>query len=93
MHISVALGKQCVAFFGPTDHKRNGPYSGPINSPMNHLVVRSGLQCSPCWTLKTVGANPACIYGDTRCLTQFDLDAAWPNIHEFIGTVVHNDKK
>jgi len=88
MHVAVALGKRCIAFFGPTDDRRNGPYYG--TEPGRHLIVRrDDLTCSPCWTLLTVGANPACIYGDTRCLTDLSIDKVWPRIASYLGGVLH----
>lgn len=79
MHVAVALGLPCAAFFGPTDEGRTGPY-GP-----GHLVLRrAGLPCAPCWTAATVGRNPACVYGDTRCLRDFAVEEAWPRLKEFV---------
>ena len=91
MHISVALGKRALAFFGPTDDRRNGPYSEAlrVNGKSEHLIVRrDDLTCSPCWTIQTVGANPPCIYGDTRCLQQFEMARAWPKIASFVADVL-----
>jgi ADP-heptose:LPS heptosyltransferase len=82
MHVSVALGLPCVAFFGPTDEGRTGPY-GP-----GHLVLRRpGLACAPCWTASTVGDNPPCIYGDTRCLRDFPVDDIWPRVKAFLAAL------
>jgi ADP-heptose:LPS heptosyltransferase len=44
MHLSVALGKRVVALFGPSDHRRTGPYRGK--------VVRAKVDCAPCSTKK-----------------------------------------
>jgi ADP-heptose:LPS heptosyltransferase len=40
MHLAVALGCQVVALFGPSDHRRTGPYRGK--------VIRARLDCAPC---------------------------------------------
>ncbi len=40
MHLAVALGKDVVALFGPSDHRRTGPYRG--------MVIRANLDCVPC---------------------------------------------
>lgn len=40
MHLAVALGRRVVALFGPSDHRRTGPYKG--------RVLRSRLSCAPC---------------------------------------------
>ena len=42
MHVAAALGRPVVAIFGPTDHRRTGPY-GQL-----HNVVRVELPCTPC---------------------------------------------
>ena len=87
MHIAAAKGKRCIAIFGPTDDKRNGPYSG--KGEPKHLIIRNDeLSCSPCWTIRTIGANPPCIHGDTRCLRMIDIDAVWSKIKPFIDTAM-----
>ncbi|WP_054030841.1 glycosyltransferase family 9 protein [Desulfatitalea tepidiphila] len=40
MHLAVALGKNVVALFGPSDHRRTGPYRGK--------VIRAKVDCIPC---------------------------------------------
>lgn len=40
MHLAVALGKKVLALFGPSDHRRTGPYRG--------RVIRAKIACSPC---------------------------------------------
>lgn len=40
MHLAVALGKEVVALFGPSDPGRTGPFKGQ--------VIRKAFQCSPC---------------------------------------------
>ena len=85
MHVAAALGKSCLAFFGPTDASRTGPY-GP-----GHLVLRRrDLACSPCWRLDTVGRNPPCIYGDIRCLRDYPVDEAWKEIRGFCESMVNS---
>lgn len=88
MHISVAKGKRCIAIFGPTDDRRNGPYADKRDmSQLNrHLIIRNNkLDCSPCWTIRTIGANPPCKFGDTRCMHQMDIDHVWHQIETFIN--------
>lgn len=85
MHIAAALNKPCIAFFGPTDDRRNGPYQRQAGSDEHrHFIVRADLPCSPCWSIATVGANPPCVFGDTRCLSNLDVLAEWPKIREFL---------
>jgi heptosyltransferase-1 len=40
MHLAVALGKEVVALFGPSDPRRTGPFKGH--------VLEKGVHCSPC---------------------------------------------
>lgn len=40
MHLAVALGKEVVALFGPSDPRRTGPFKGH--------VLDKGMHCSPC---------------------------------------------
>jgi heptosyltransferase-1 len=53
MHLAAAMGTPVVALFGPTDPSRTGPY-GP-----GHVVVRTGIPCSPCFKKKC--ADPRCM--------------------------------
>jgi ADP-heptose:LPS heptosyltransferase len=86
MHVAVALGIPCLAFFGPTDERRTGPYGyWERSGAVRHLVLRrGGLACAPCWTLATVGGNPPCIHGDTRCLRNLPVDDVWPRVRDFV---------
>ncbi len=43
MHLGAAAGTRVVAVFGSTAPWRTGPYGS------DHVVVRSGLTCSPCF--------------------------------------------
>ncbi len=40
MHLAVALGKEVVALFGPSDSRRTGPFRGK--------VIQKDVDCSPC---------------------------------------------
>jgi ADP-heptose:LPS heptosyltransferase len=51
MHLAVALGKPVVALFGPSDHRRTGPYRGK--------VIRAKIDCGPCGRKKC--KNPICM--------------------------------
>nr|WP_320193778.1 lipopolysaccharide heptosyltransferase I [uncultured Desulfobacter sp.] len=46
MHLGAAAGTRVVAIFGSTAPWRTGPYGS------NHVVVRSGERCSPCFKRK-----------------------------------------
>jgi lipopolysaccharide heptosyltransferase I len=43
MHIAVALGRPVAGVIGPTNPRRNGPFSP------NSRIVQAGLECSPCY--------------------------------------------
>jgi hypothetical protein len=32
--------------------------------------------------VRTIGANPHCIYRDTRCLKNFEVEAAWSKVRQ-----------
>jgi heptosyltransferase-1 len=51
MHLAVALKKPVVALFGPSDHRRTGPYSGK--------VIQAKINCRPCGRKKC--RNPVCM--------------------------------
>lgn len=90
MHISAALEVRCIAFWGPTDEKRSGPYRywESVNGQPLHLILRrQDLPCTPCWTIKTVGNNPPCPFGDIRCLTRMETDSVWPRMKNFIASL------
>jgi ADP-heptose:LPS heptosyltransferase len=40
MHLAVALGVRTFALFGPSDHRRTGPFRG--------RVIRAKIDCAPC---------------------------------------------
>lgn len=44
MHVAAAVGTRVVAMFGPTSHRRTGPYGS------GHQVLSSSLPCSPCYS-------------------------------------------
>jgi ADP-heptose:LPS heptosyltransferase len=92
MHVAASTGKRCIVFFGPTDDRRNGPYSEPLKlgEPNEHLILRRrDLPCSPCWTAKTVGKNPPCIFGDTRCIQKFPIEEFLPEIDSYLRDILN----
>jgi ADP-heptose:LPS heptosyltransferase len=91
MHVAAALGKRCAAFFGPTDERRTGPYGwrDAVGASTRHLILRkAGLACAPCWTVDSIGINPPCVHGDTRCLRSFAPEEAWPALRAFLADVL-----
>jgi heptosyltransferase I len=51
MHLAVALGKKVIALFGPSDHRRTGPFRGH--------VIRAKIKCAPCNRKKCT--DPVCM--------------------------------
>ncbi len=51
MHIAAAAGARVIALFGPTAPWRTGPYGA------DHIVIRKGLDCSPCFRKKCADAK------------------------------------
>ncbi|MBF0550260.1 MAG: lipopolysaccharide heptosyltransferase II [Deltaproteobacteria bacterium] len=59
MHMAAAVGTPVIALFGPTAPWRTGPYG------KRHMVVRTGLNCSPCFKKKC---------RTQECMTNLDVD-------------------
>jgi heptosyltransferase I len=55
LHIAAALGRPCVALYGPTDPARTGPFGS------GHTVLTSNRDCRPCF-------SRTCRVGGTPCL-------------------------
>jgi heptosyltransferase I len=60
MHVAAAAHAKVLALFGPTAPWRTGPH-GP-----SHIVVRAGLECSPCFKRKCKDA--------IRCMGMISVD-------------------
>ncbi|HSH83013.1 MAG TPA: glycosyltransferase family 9 protein, partial [Herpetosiphonaceae bacterium] len=61
LHLAAAAGARTVTLYGPVDHRRFRSWS----PEERHIVVRSGLWCSPC------GAVEGCPRGTSpsECMT------------------------
>ncbi len=75
MHIAAAMSTPCVALFGPTNAKLQGPFG-----EMHEVVLKTGLECLGCNRLDC--SHPACMTGLTvsdvlaaveRCVAKNDL--------------------
>jgi lipopolysaccharide heptosyltransferase II len=62
LHLAVALGRPTVSIYGPTDPAIYGPAPRPGQAA---IVIRRGLGCSPCYTLR---ATAECPYGRPSCM-------------------------
>jgi lipopolysaccharide heptosyltransferase I len=63
MHLAVAVGTPVVAFFGPTDPRKIGPYG------QGHLALQAEIDCSPC-------GRQRCVQG-LACLNAISVDDAY----------------
>ena len=70
MHLGAAAGTRVVAIFGSTAPWRTGPY-GP-----NHVVVRSGVNCSPCFKRE-------CEH--RRCIQEISVDKVMSAVDKQMG--------
>jgi heptosyltransferase I len=66
MHLAAAAGAKVVALFGPTAPWRTGPYG------TSHIVVRKGLECSPCFQRKC---------GDVQCMEAITVEEVLEKIN------------
>lgn len=67
MHVAAAMGVPVVGVFGPTDHRRTSPYG------KEHVLVRSGEECSPCYVRS--GSMVNCAHHG--CLENVSADMVW----------------
>jgi lipopolysaccharide heptosyltransferase II len=67
MHVAAAVGTPVVAIFGATDPKRTGPCG------IGHMIIKSGVVCSPCHTLKTAHFNK-CPKGTNECMKSISVE-------------------
>ena len=59
MHLAAAAGTRVIAIFGPSNHQAWHPWMP--DSPARSVVVRSGVECSPCsYVGGGVGARNGC---------------------------------
>lgn len=65
LHLAVAQGVPTIHLFGPGDHERFGPWGDPAR----HIVLRSGLWCSPCGVLSHCPRGTA----PSECMTTIDV--------------------
>ncbi len=90
MHMSAALAKNCIAFFGPSDETRTGPYYLNPESEQElplphrgHLVLRNPLREQG--PKPGVKINPRLLHKN-HGLQDMDMDWAWERIEPFLGS-------
>lgn len=69
MHLAAAAGAKVVALFGPTAPWRTGPYG------KGHVIVRKGLECSPCFKKKCV---------DAKCMALITVDEVMEGVGKLL---------
>jgi heptosyltransferase I len=77
MHLAAAVETPVVALFGPTAPWRTGPY-GP-----NHIVLRAGLTCSPCFKKECLTT----LYEERACMKRLSVDQVAHAVLEKIAAV------
>jgi heptosyltransferase-2 len=78
MHLAAIQDIRTVGIFGPADPRRTGPYGN------KHMVIRKGLECSPCWSLENIGRRFRCIKGSMECLESLGVDEVFDIIQKEI---------
>jgi len=78
MHIATAVDVPTLGLFGPTDYNRTAPYG------KQHRIVRTGIECSPCWPLKDVGFRKKCIHENRRCMDELSVEKVFDVVNEML---------
>ena len=76
MHLAAALGIPVVALFGPTNHRRTGPYGA------HHRVICAPVDCRPCYRRECDR--------DPRCMTAIRVETVCEAVEETITTAGSN---
>jgi len=85
MHIAAAVGVRTVGIFGPTDPVRTAPYG------KGHVVVRADMDCSPCFSINSVGKTINCTKKYRECLVDLKPDIVVQKIREIVGHVLTHE--
>jgi lipopolysaccharide heptosyltransferase II len=72
-HIAAALQKPYISLFGPTSPERVAPFG------QEHLTMRSGIGCSPCWRRVCPGL-------DTLCMRLLSAEAVMQQVRHVLNT-------
>jgi len=73
MHLAAAIGTPVVAFYGPTDTNRNGPYGD------GHKTLVADWDCAGCW-------KRSCPKG-RDCLSNIDIEAVYQAVRGVINGI------
>ncbi len=77
MHVASSLNVPCVALFGPTDPKRH--------APGNVKIIRSGINCSPCY-------KPGCLKNN-KCMKDIKVEEVMKAVSEYIDTDLNKKRE
>ncbi|MBF0432911.1 MAG: glycosyltransferase family 9 protein [Fibrobacteria bacterium] len=95
MHMAVAMGKQCIVFFGPSDEERTGPYylstkvSRTTESSRGHLIIREINRTSaPNGPKSKVTSNPKLKFAADDSLRILSVEKAWEKIEPYIHSLL-----
>lgn len=82
MHVAVALGKPCMAIFGPTNEKETGPYilGRSQNDPPKHCVIRK----VGTYTY-SISKNGRKVYDGGGGIGELGVDDVWTLASEWIA--------
>jgi len=75
MHLAVAVGLPIIAFFGPTNPLRTGPFEWE-NGRKKNIVLSCGVDCAPCY-------QKACAH--RRCLEGISVDEVLNALEQLPG--------
>jgi heptosyltransferase-2 len=87
MHVAAAAGVRTIGIFGPTDHVRTAPRG------RGNLVVRRGISCSPCFSIRKVGQKIRCIHEKRICLTDLLPENVMDEIEPIARDVLANQER
>jgi heptosyltransferase-2 len=76
LHVACAVNPKTIGIYGPTDYKRTGPFSNSA------VIVRKGLDCSPCYKGKKVECS------GLDCLELITVE----EVLEAVGSLLRRDK-
>lgn len=72
LHLGAALGKPCIALFGPTPPH----HTGPLNSNVTYLEIE--IECRHCW-------GTVCPLGHHRCLRDIAPERVFEAVERTLG--------
>lgn len=78
LHLAAAVGLPCVAIFGGSDPRRNGPYRVPSR------IVTFAVSCAPCWKTE-------CPLGHLDCLRKLQPETVMREVEALAAECLNQD--